>query len=319
MNWKRFLLGRAAALVGMLFAVTFIVFSLLFLAPGDPAVFLLGGGTTVNRDAIETVRAAHGLDLPLWEQYFRWLGHALTGDLGYSYQTRESVTGAILGRLPASILLIAIAAVFTIVGGVLLGIVSVLLQGHRLSGIVNGLITFGAGVPAFVSATLLVSLFAVNLGWFPASGAGTGLLGMTYHALLPAAALSFGYIPTIARVSASAMMDLARSSHVDVAMSRGLSKGGILKRHVIRNALWPMVNISGVQLIILTMVTVYVETIFALPGLGKLLIDAVLRKDFPVVQGVILLFVCFFVLVNSVVDALRPVVEPTSRVENRRE
>lgn len=319
MSWRRFLLGRAVALVGMLFAATFIVFGLLFLAPGDPAVFLLGGGTTVNLGAIETVRAAHGLDLPVWEQYFRWLGHALTGDLGYSYQTRESVTGAILGRLPTSIMLVALAAVFTIVGGVLLGIVSVLVQGHRLAGIVTGLITFGAGVPAFVSATLLVSLFAVNLGWFPASGVGTGFLGMTYHLLLPAAALSFGYVPTIARVSASAMMDLAKSAHVDVAMSRGLSKGGILRRHIVRNAMWPIVNLSGVQLIILTMVTVYVETIFAIPGLGKLLIDAVLRKDFPVVQGIILIFVCFFVFVNSVVDALRPVIEPTSRVESRRD
>ncbi|WP_214318341.1 ABC transporter permease [Nonomuraea sediminis] len=307
----RLLLRRLAWLAGTLLAASFLVFGAIYLAPGRPETLLLGG-RAASPEALAAIRARYHLDDPFLLQYAKWLGRVLTGDLGQSTQYRSPVLGLIEARLPTTLLLIAMAAALVVVLGVALGCVSAV-RGGGVDSTVLVVTTVALGTPSFVAAIVLLWLFSVRLGWFPTIGSGRGLGDMLYHLTLPAVALSLYWTGVLARVTRSSMLDELGRDHVEVARARGVRERTVIRRHVLRNALGPIVTMSGLTVSGLVISTVLVESAFGLGGLGEFLARSVAVKDFPVVQAVSLLVVGLFVLVNLIVDLLYPLIDPRVR------
>ncbi|MEU9040554.1 MULTISPECIES: ABC transporter permease [unclassified Kitasatospora] len=304
-----YLLGRLLGLAAVLLVTSFLVFSAVHLAPGDPVSFLLKGHPATP-EARAAIAAQYHLDEPFLVQYLKWLGNVLHGDFGRSVQFRQDVGSLIGSRLPGTALLVGYAAVLVCVGGVLTGVLAALRPG-----VADRVVLIGTGVatatPPFVTAIGLVSLFAVQLGWFPGPGStGTGFGDRLYHLTLPAVALAVTLAGLLARVTRSAMLDELGREHVEVARSRGVPEPTVIRRHVLRGALGPIVTVGGTTLAGLLVSTSIVETAFNVTGVGQLLVQSVTAKDFPVVQAVTLLTVLGFVLVNLVVDLLAPLIDP---------
>jgi peptide/nickel transport system permease protein len=292
----------------VLWTTSFLVFSAVHLAPGDPAAFLLKGHPATP-EALAAVRAQYRLDDPFLTQYAHWLGDVLTGDFGRSVQFRQDVGDLISSRLPTTAFLIVYAALLVTVMGLAFGALAALRPG-----LVDKTILVATGVavgtPAFVAAIFLISVFAVKLGWFPTFGAGTGFTGRLWHLTLPAFALAVTLAGLLARVTRSAMLDELGREHVEVARSRGVPEAMVVRRHVLRNALGPIVTVGGTMLAGLLVSTSIVETAFGTAGVGSLLVQSVTVKDFPVVQALCLLLVAGFVLCNLVVDLVQPLIDP---------
>ncbi|MFJ5723072.1 ABC transporter permease [Streptomyces sp. NPDC093149] len=305
----RYLMSRLVGLMTVLLVTSFIVFGTVHLAPGDPVTFLLHG-RPATADAVAALRAQYHLDDPLPVQYAKWLGGVLRGDFGRSTQFHQDVGSLIASRLPGTALLVGYAALLVGVLGVTGGIMAALRPGA-----VDRTVLLGTGVatatPSFVSAIALVSLFSVQLGWFPGPGSTPeGLGDRLYHLTLPAFALAITFAGLLARVTRSAMLDQLGREHVEVARARGVARGAVVRRHVLRNALGPIVTVGGTMLAGLLISTSIVETAFNVSGIGSLLVQAVTAKDFAVVQAITLLSVAAFVVVNLLVDLLVPVVDP---------
>ncbi|WP_406282830.1 ABC transporter permease [Embleya sp. NBC_00896] len=311
----RHLLGRFLGLAMVLLVTSFLVFSAIHLAPGDPVTFLLKGHPATP-EAKEAIRLQYHLDDPFLSQYAQWLGDVCTGDFGRSVQFRQDVADLISSRLPTTAFLIAYAAVLVIVSGVVLGIIAALRPGF-----VDKFVLIATGVatatPSFVAAIGLVSFFSVKLGWFPTFGGGSGFGGRVEHLTLPAVALAFTLSGLLARVTRSSMLDELSREHVEVARARGVAESKVVRRHVLRNALGPIVTVGGTMLAGLLVTTSIVETAFSVPGVGSLLVTSVNVKDFPVVQAITLLTVAAFVLVNLLVDLLQPLVDPRVSLTGR--
>ncbi|AQT76925.1 MULTISPECIES: ABC transporter permease [Streptomyces] len=305
----RYLIGRVIGLVAVLFATSLVVFGSVHLAPGDPVSFLLHG-RPATPEAVAALRSQYHLDDPLPVQYAKWLGGVLQGDFGNSAQFHQDVSALIGSRLPGTALLIGYAALLVALIGVAAGVLAALRPGP-----LDRAVLLGSGVatatPSFVTAIALVSLFSVRLGWFPGPG-GTpvGLSERLYHLTLPAFALALTFAGLLARVTRSAMLDELGREHVEVAHARGVQGRTVVRRHVLRNALGPVVTVGGTMLAGLLISTSIVETAFDVPGLGSLLVQSVTAKDFAVVQAITLLSVGAFVLVNLAVDLLAPLIDP---------
>ncbi|KQX54490.1 MULTISPECIES: ABC transporter permease [unclassified Streptomyces] len=305
----RYLVGRLLGLVAVLFVTSLVVFGSVHLAPGDPVSFLLHG-RPATPEAVEALRSQYHLDDSLPSQYLQWLGGVLRGDFGTSAQFHQDVAELIGSRLTGTALLVGYAAVLVAVLGVTAGILAALKPGP-----LDRVVLMGTGVatatPSFVTAIALVSLFSVQLGWFPGpGGTPTGLSERLYHLTLPAFALALTFAGLLARVTRSAMLDELGREHVEVSRARGVAGRTVIRRHVLRNALGPVVTVGGTMLAGLLISTSIVETAFDVPGLGSLLVQSVTAKDFAVVQAITLLSVAAFVLVNLVVDLLAPLIDP---------
>ncbi|MER7954656.1 ABC transporter permease [Streptomyces sp. NPDC096030] len=305
----RYLAGRLLGLVTVLLVTSVLVFSAVHLAPGDPVSFLLHG-RPATPEAVAALRSQYHLDDPLPVQYTKWLGGVLHGDFGRSAQFHQDVGPLIGSRLPGTAVLVGYAALLVAVLGVSAGVLAALRPGA-----VDRTVLLGTGVatatPSFVSAIALVSLFSVQLGWFPGPG-GTpeGFGDRVYHLTLPAFALAITFAGMLARVTRSAMLDEMGREHVEVARARGVAGASVVRRHVLRNALGPIVTVGGTMLAGLLISTSIVETAFNVSGIGSLLVQSVTAKDFAVVQAITLLSVTAFVVVNLVVDLLVPLVDP---------
>ncbi|MFF1904393.1 ABC transporter permease [Kitasatospora sp. NPDC058218] len=305
----RYLLGRLLGLAGVLLVTSFVVFSAVHLAPGDPVSFLLKGHPATP-EARAAITAQYHLDDPFLTQYLKWLGGVLHGDFGRSVQFRQDVGALIGSRLPSTALLVGYAALLVCLLGVSAGVLAALRGGW-----VDRVVLVGTGIttatPPFASALVLVSVFSVQLGWFPGPGSqGAGFGERLYHLTLPAVALAVTLTGLLARVTRSSMLDELGREHVEVARSRGVAERAVVRRHVLRNALGPIVTVGGSMLAGLLVSTSIVETAFNVPGVGSLLVQSVTVKDFPVVQAITLLTVTGFVLVNLAVDLLAPLVDP---------
>ncbi|EFL18865.1 ABC transporter permease [Streptomyces sp. C] len=304
----RYLVGRLLGLVTVLFVTSLVVFGSIHLAPGDPVSFLLHG-RPATPEAVSALRSQYHLDDPLPVQYAKWLGGVLRGDFGRSAQFHQDVTALIGARLPGTALLVGYAALLVAVLGVSGGILAALRPG-----LPDRAVLIGTGVatatPSFVTAIALVSLFSVQLGWFPGPG-GTpaGFSDRLYHLTLPAFALALTFAGMLARVTRSAMLDELGREHVEVAHARGVAPRTVVRKHVLRGALGPVVTVGGTMLAGLLISTSIVETAFDVPGLGSLLVQSVTAKDFAVVQAITLLSVAAFVLVNLAVDLLAPLID----------
>jgi peptide/nickel transport system permease protein len=304
----RFLLRRLVMLVITVVVSSFVIYSAMYLAPGNP-IAALTGGRTPSPEAIKVLEARYHLHDPFLVRYLKWAGNALTGDLGVSIPLRQDVSTLITQRVGTTVRLVLFAALIIVVVGIGLGILGGLKRGAVDGGVIV-LTTIGAAVPSFVAAIVLLSVFAVNLGWFPALGAGHGFFGQIRHLTLPAVALAFSAVALVARVTRTSVREESRREHVQTAISRGIPTSLIVRRHVLRNAAIPITTVVGITIASLFAASAIVERAFSLNGIGAYLIQAAASKDMAVVQGITLVIVTVFVVVNTIVDVLYAVLDP---------
>ena len=304
----RYLFRRVLLTIPVLLGVATLVFSLIHLVPGDPAQAMLGDGAS-PQDVAE-LRASLGLDRPLLEQYVAFLRQAVAGDLGKSFRTGQPVTSMILERLPATAELAIAAMTVAIILAVPLGVVAAVWRGTAVD---YGAMTFalaGVSIPNFWLGPLLAIVFAVELGWLPVSGRGT-----LAHLVLPAVSLGLALAAILARMTRASLLDELRELYVRAARARGVSRAVAIGGHALRNSLVPLLTIVALQFGAVLTGAVITETIFAWPGIGRLLIQSIGFRDYPLVQGCILLIAATYVTVNLVTDLMYGVLDPRIRLE----
>ena len=306
-----FLLKRLGHMAIVLLGVTIVVFTLIHLVPGDPV--RLAMGTRFDPDVYAALRQASGLDRPLVEQYFTYLGNALTGNLGVSFRSGDPVTLLLLQRLPATISLAIASLIVAAIISFPLGIFSALNRGTVGDVIVRVLSQLGVSVPDFWMGILLILLFSTTLGWLPPSG----YVPITENpwewfrrVLLPAITVGAASGAIMTRYIRSSVLESLGSDHARTARSKGLPERTVLGRHILRNALVPVITVGGVQLAGLLGGVVVVEVVFAWPGLGRLVYESVAARDYPVIQGAVLLIAVLFLFINLIVDLVYAKVDP---------
>jgi peptide/nickel transport system permease protein len=307
MRW-RFLVRRLAMLAGTLLVASFVIFGSLYVAPGSPLA-ALSGGRALPPASVAVLEQRYHLNAPFLAQYWYWLDNALHGNLGVSITLRENVSTLIASRIWTTAGLVLYASVIIALIGIGLGILAGLRPGKVDTGslVVTSLT---AAIPSFVAAIVLILLFAVRLRWFPALGNGGGLLSDAQHLTLPAIALALSSLAIVARVTRTAVREEADREHVQTAVSRGIPARQLIRRHILRNAAIPITTITGITVASLIAVAAVVETAFSLNGLGSYLVQAAQTKDLAVVQGISLVLVTAFVVVNLVVDVLYAMLDP---------
>ena len=311
MTAARRVAGKLGALLLTLFLASLLVFFSRFLVPGDPVSFLLRGRKPTP-EAVAQVTAQYGLDLPPWQQYLQWLAGVLQGDFGRSLQYRQDVTTVIGERLPVTLGLVVMAGAMIAIVGLTAGIIAALNRGRVLDRSVLVFLTMLGAIPSFVGSIVLIAVFAVQLGWFPSFGSGEGFLDTVYHLVLPSIALAVVFVVLVGKVTRSSMVDQLGREHVEVATSRGLKRATVVRRHVFRNSIGPILTVSGLLVAGLLVASSIVEAAFGLAGIGSLLVQSVDRLDFPVVQAIVLFVVFAFVVVNAIIDILEPWIDPRS-------
>jgi peptide/nickel transport system permease protein/oligopeptide transport system permease protein len=291
----RYIIRRLLLMIPVLMGVSVIVFSLVRLIPGDPAELLLGEDYT--QEAAEELRAEWGLDKPIYTQYLIFLKQLLRGDLGDSIRSGRPVTQELSERFKNTVQLAILALILASVIGISAGIIA----GTRPFSLIDSLTMVwavaGVSMPVFWLGLMLIYLFAVNLNWLPAVG-----IGGVKHLILPGITLSAFTMATIARQSRSSMLEVMEQDYITTARSKGLAESGIIRRHAIKNAMIPIITVQGVMIGRLLGGSIVTETVFAYPGMGKLLIDGIVGRDYPIVQGAILLYALSFSMINLVVD-----------------
>ena len=313
---RSFILRRAAALAATLFFVSILVFVVIRVLPGDPALIIMG--TEASPEAAARLREAMGLNRPLPVQYAEWIGGALRGDLGRSIQYDVPVGALILSRLPVTVPLTLMAAFLMALAAIPLGIFAA--TRHRRWGdyLTMILSQLGIAVPSFWAGLLLILLFSVRLGWVQAGGFdgwGQGVWPALRSLLLPAIALGLFQFAVLARTTRSAILEVLREEYVKTARAKGLGEPAVLVKHTFRNAMIPVVTVVGIQLGQLLAGSIILETVFYLPGLGRLALGAINARDLPVVQGVVLFVASTIVVINVLVDILYGFLDPRIRYE----
>jgi peptide/nickel transport system permease protein len=315
-SFVRFAVRRLLEMAATLLGASFVIFGAMYLAPGDPASFLLSG-RSASPAALAAINDQYHLNDPFLVRYLRWLGQVLHGDFGRSIEYRTDVSRLLADRLPSTLLLVAMALLLVVAVGLVLGWVGAV-RGSATDSTILVTTTVAVGTPSFVAAVLLQGLFSVRLGWFPTSGTGQGFADTVWHLTLPAIALALYLIGMLARVTRAAMLEQLDSEHVAVARSRGVPERQVIWRHVFRNALGTVLTAGGLIVSTLIICTVLVESAFSIGGIGQLLELATTTKDFPTVQAISLLIVGLFMAVNLIVDLLHPLVDPRITLGARR-
>lgn len=315
---KHYIVRRLLHLVPVLLGVSIVVFLVLQLAPGDPAEIMLGPEAT--QAELNRLRADLGLTEPLPVQYARWLGLVARGDLGRSFWTRRPVLPEVLDRFQATLVLTGTGLLLSTILGIALGIASATRPNSLLDRVSAMASLFGASMPVFWLGIVLMVVFALWLGWLPASGMyapyGRGdLEDLLAHLVLPALTIAAASTTIVARLTRSTMLDVLGQDYVRTARAKGLGEVRVVARHGLQNALIPVVTMVGVQVGYLLGGAVLTETVFAWPGVGTLMLQAILQRDFPLVQGCVLVVALTFVLVNLVVDLLYAWLDPRIRYD----
>ena len=311
----RFLVKRLLHTVVVLFGVLVVVFALLQLVPGDPVRVALG--TRFTQESYDVLREASGLDRPLLVQFFAYVGNALTGNLGVSFRSGEPVTLILLDRLPATVSLGLAGITIALLIAFLLGTWAALRRGSAADGGIRAVSQFGVSIPDFWLGLLLIIVFSTMLGLLPPSGYvpfAEDPWGWLQRVILPGLAVGVVSGSIMTRYVRSAVLDVVGSNYVRTARSKGLPRRTVIGRHVMRNSLVPILTVAGVQAATMLGGLIVIEVVFAWPGLGRLVFDAVASRDYPVVQGTVLLIALIFLLINLLVDILYAVVDPRIRV-----
>ena len=308
------ILRRLLATVPVLLGVALFVFSLLYIIPGDPAALM--AGDTATPEDIARMRAALGLDRGFLERFVEWLGQLAQGDLGRSIFTGAPVADLIGQRLGPTLSLMVLTLVIAVVVAIPLGVLAAWKQGTFIDRLTMVAAVFGFSVPVFVVGYLLAWVFAVQTGWLPVQGyrpLSEGVWPWFRHLVLPSLALGGIYIALIARITRTAMLEVLSQDYVRTARAKGLSQRVVLFHHALKNAAVPVVTVIGIGVALLIGGAVATETVFSIPGLGRLTVDSILRRDYPVIQGVILFFSAVYLLVNLLVDLSYLALDPRIR------
>jgi ABC-type dipeptide/oligopeptide/nickel transport system permease component len=303
-----FILRRLALTVPVLWIVVTLVFSLIHLVPGDPVAQMLGEGAAVTQ--VQQMRHDLGLDRPLLAQYQSYIGGLLRGDLGISFRNQEPVTSSIMARYPATIELAVAATIFSVLIAVPFGVIGAIRKGRAADRMIGFVSLLGVSLPNFALGPILILLFSIELGFLPVSGRG-GFL----HLLLPAVTLGGALAAITTRMVRASMLEEIQQDYVRTARAKGLSERVVMLRHAFRNGLIPVITILGLQMGTLLAGAIITETIFSWPGLGRLTIQAINARDYPLVQGCILTIAVTYILINLVTDLLYSVVDPRIRYE----
>jgi peptide/nickel transport system permease protein len=298
-----YVVRRLFATIVVMAVVAFAVFLLLYLTPGDPAAILAGDAAT--SEDIAKIREKLGLDDPFLERFGQWLGRLLRGDLGISIFTNLPVTHLIGQRIEPTLSLTVCTLVISVLVAVPLGVVAAARAGTWIDRLVMAFSVAGFSVPVFVLAYGLILLFSIELEWLPVQGyrpISEGIWEWARHLVLPSIALGTVYIALIARMTRAAMLDVLAQDYVRTAQAKGLAPAAVLIRHALKNAAVPIATVVGIGIALLIGGAIVTETVFALPGIGRLTVDAILRRDYPIIQGVVLIFSAAYVLINLAVD-----------------
>ena len=306
----KYLQRRLVLAIPTVLFTSLVVFLMLYLIPGDPASIYVGENTATP-ERLDQIRHSMGLDRPLYVQYIDFVWRALHGDLGRSLQTSRPVLDEIAARLPSTVQLAVAAMAIGILLGVSLGLLAGLFQNRFIDTLAMLIAIFGISIPVFWLGLLLIMLFAVRLHVLPATSSDASFAGL----VLPACSLALLSAAALARLVRSSVLEVLRQEYVTTARAKGLRRVGIVARHIAPNALIPVITVMGLQFGSLLSGAVITETIFARPGLGKLVVDSIQNKDLPVVQGVILVLALIYILMNLLVDLSYAVIDPRIRFE----
>ena len=309
-----YILRRILSTLPVMGIVAMFVFSLLYITPGDPAAVI--AGDQASPADVERIRQGLGLDRPFLVQFGTWLWGILHGDLGTSIFTNLPVTSLIAQRIEPTLSLMAITLVLTILIAVPLGVVAAWKAGSWVDRSIMAFAVFAFSLPVFVVGYVLAYVFALRFEWLPVQGytpLAQGLWPWLQNLILPAIALGTVYIALIARITRASMLEVLQQDYIRTARAKGLDQRSILFVHALKNAAVPIVTVIGIGVALLIGGAVVTESVFAIPGLGRLTIDAILRRDYPVIQGIVLLFSFLYVLVNLLVDVTYTLVDPRIR------
>jgi peptide/nickel transport system permease protein len=309
-----YIVRRILATIPVMAVVALFVFSLLYIAPGDPAAVIAGDQATPAD--VERIRASLGLDRPYLVRFGAWLWDILHGDLGTSIFTNLPVSTMIAQRIEPTLSLMVVTLILAVSVAVPMGVVAAWKQGTTIDRAVMAFAVLGFSVPVFVVGYLLAYVFALELDWLPVQGYTSfreGLWPWMENLILPAVALGGVYIALIARITRATMLEVLSQDYIRTARAKGVGQRGILFLHALKNAAVPIVTVIGIGMALLIGGAVVTESVFAIPGLGRLTVDAILRRDYPVIQGVVLLFSFVYVLVNLLIDLLYTLFDPRIR------
>jgi peptide/nickel transport system permease protein len=309
-----YLLRRVLAAIPVMGVVALIVFLLLRLTPGDPAAILAGDNATPAQ--LERIRTSLGLNEPLYIQFFTWINKLLHGDLGVSLISNVPVLKMISQRIEPSISLAVATIILSVVVAVPLGVIAAWKQGTWIDRFVMGLSVLGFSVPVFVIGYILIQLFAIDLRWLPVQGyksIANGFGPFLERLVLPTLALSFIYVALIARMTRASMLDVLGEDYVRTARAKGIAEVAVLFRHALRNAAVPVITVIGTGFALLISGVVVTESVFNIPGIGRLTVDAVLARDYPVIQAMILLTSLLYVAINLLIDLAYTLLDPRIR------
>lgn len=302
---------RLVDLIPTLFLVAIIVFAITRMIPGDPASTMLGPQASIEE--INKLREQMGLDEPKLQQFFQYMKDLLHFDLGYSMAYRRPVAELILERFPNTIILTIFALIVSLIIGMTAGIVSAVKKGSIWDYCFTVLSLVGVSIPVFWLGIMLVLLFSVKLGWFPSTGMGNmsdGLGDYLKHLVLPGVTLATIPMATFSRITRSSMLEVLEQNYIKTAKAKGLKGWVIILKHALKNAMTPILTVMGMQISSMLGGAVLTETIYSWPGMGRLIVDAINKRDFVVVQGTVLFLAVLFVLVNLIVDLLYTVINP---------
>ncbi|MFW5680602.1 MAG: ABC transporter permease [Pseudomonadota bacterium] len=309
-----YILRRVLATIPVMLVVALFVFLLLHLSPGDPAAIIAGDNATAAN--IQQIRERLGLEDPLWQQFVRWFGGVLQGDLGVSMFSNVPVSELIRQRLEPTLSLAVLSIGFAVVIAIAAGVLAAWKAGGAIDRFVMGFAVFGFSVPVFVVGYLMIFLFAIELRWLPVQGYSpieNGILPWLRHLTMPAIALGLAYVALIARITRASMLEVLAEDYVRTARAKGVANAPLLLKHALKNAAVPIVTVIGIGFALVISGVVITETVFNIPGIGRLTVDAINKRDYPIIQGVILVFAAAYVLINLVVDVLYTVFDPRIR------
>jgi peptide/nickel transport system permease protein len=309
-----YVVRRVIATIPVMAVVALFVFSLLYIAPGDPAAVI--AGDQASPADVERIRQSLGLDRPFLIRFSEWVWQILHGDLGTSIFTNLPVTTMMAQRFEPTLSLMVITLIFAVAVAVPMGVVAAWKAGTWIDRVIMAFAVFGFSVPVFVIAYLLAYVFALELEWLPVQGytpLSEGLWPWFENLILPAIALGCVYIALIARITRAAMLEVLQQDYIRTARAKGIGQQGILFVHALKNASVPIVTVIGIGIALLIGGAVVTESVFAIPGLGRLTVDAILRRDYPLIQGLVLLFSFVYVLVNLAIDLSYTLLDPRIR------
>lgn len=309
-----YIVRRLLSMLPVMAVVALFVFLLLHLAPGDPAAIIAGDNATPA--SVEQIRKALGLDEPLWKQFLVWVASLLRGDLGRSIFWGDPVTALIAQRAQPTASLALTTILVAVIIAIALGVIAAARAGTLLDRSVMGFAVMGFSVPVFVVGYLLIFVFAIKLRWLPVQGytpIHEGIVPWLRNLTLPSIALGMAYVALIARITRATMLDVLAEDYMRTARAKGVAPRPMLLKHALKNAAVPIVTVIGIGIALLIGGVVITETVFNIPGIGRLVVDAIARRDYPIIQGVIIMFSGLYVLVNLLVDLSYTLLDPRIR------